>query len=134
MKLTIAQVFNAVTALHAIITDKRPMPQVGKYRLARVHSLLLPEYLVASAQRDELIRKHGVPREGGGFIVPDENLAAFTADWEPIATTVVDIDVEPVPLSRLTLRSGPATGEQDMATNGALEVGEIVLLGPLVTE
>jgi len=123
MKLTIAQVFNAVTALHAIITDKRPMPQVGKYRLARVHSLLLPEYLVASAQRDELIRKHGVPREGGGHIVPDENMAAFNAEWLPIGEAVIEVDVEPVRLADLTIDG-----------NGGVEASELIMLGPLVTE
>lgn len=128
MKLTIQQVYGAMQALDAIIRDKRPMPQLGKYRLARLHAKLAPEFTWANAQRDELIRKHGETMQDGQFGVPPERMAAFLDEWDPIATALVDVDVEPVCLGDLAL------GPPDDPANGAVEASELVLLGDLVAE
>jgi hypothetical protein len=123
MRLTIAQVFSAMQALDAIIREKRAMPQLGKYRLARMHAKLLPEFVAANARRDGLITKYGRPRDDGQFAVPPDRMAELNAEWEPIAEAYVGVDVEPIRLADL--------GDQ---VNGALEAIELLLLGDLVTE
>ena len=129
MKLKVHQVFGAMQALDAIIRDKRPMPQLGKFRLARMQAKLLPEFQTANAQRAELIRKYGQPRLDGQTEVTRENMALFNAEWEPIAEADVEVDVGPIRLCDLDL-----SNEGDPVLNGALEASELLLLGDLVTE
>lgn len=128
MQLTIRQVFDAVPALDAIIREKRPMPQLGKFRLARMHARLLAEFATANVLRDELITRHGDRREDGTFWVPPERLAEFNADWDPIAAATVEVDIAPVHLADLLL------GTSADPANGAIEVNELLALGELVAE
>jgi hypothetical protein len=129
MRLKIRRLFDAVQALDAIIREKRPMPQLGKFRLARMHAKLLPEFVAANAQRDELIQKHGDRREEDGQLwVPPARMVEFSAEWEPIAEHEVEVDIEPIRLADLAL------GKPDDPANGALEASELLLLGDLVTE
>ena len=129
MKLKIRQVFDAIQVLDAVIRERRPMPQLGKYRLARMHRKLLPDFQVANAQREELITKYGVPRaEDGVLQVPNERMPDFNAEWDPIADHEVELDIEPVRLADMAL------GKPDDPANGALEASELLVLGDLVTE
>lgn len=125
MQLTIAQVFAAVPTLDTIILEKRPMPQVAKYRLARMYGKLLAEFTPANAQRDDLVRKHGDDLGDGSFFVPPERMAEFNAEWLPIAEHVLDVDIEPIRLSALGTPDDP---------NGAIEASELLSLGDLVIE
>lgn len=132
MRLKIHQVFNAVQALDAIIREKRRMPQLGKFRLARMHAKLLPEFVTANAQREELIRRHGNVQPDGQFMVGPAAMRAFTAEWEPIAEAEVDVDVEPISVTSSEI-SLAAPGDWD-EHNGPIEASELLLLGDLVTE
>jgi hypothetical protein len=127
MKLKISRVFDAMQALNAIIGEKRPIPQMGKFRLARMHAKLLPEFVTANAQREELITRHsqGAMNTDGQVWVPPERLSEFNAEWEPIAETEIDVDIAPVRIVELIV---------DGAANGGVEAGELILLGDLVTE
>jgi hypothetical protein len=41
-----------------IIREDRPLPQKGKYRLARMHPKLNAEFLIINAKRDDLIKAY----------------------------------------------------------------------------
>ena len=59
MKLKVSALFAAYLTLTEIINGVREMPQKGKYRIARLHEQLTPEFKVAADQRDKLITEHG---------------------------------------------------------------------------
>jgi len=55
MKLTVAHLYAAQITLTAIINRKAPMSQKGKYRIARMHRKLMPDFQVANEQRELFI-------------------------------------------------------------------------------
>ena len=55
MKLTVQKAMDATLVISQIIREARPMPQKGKYRLARLHAKLLPEFQTINTRRDEMI-------------------------------------------------------------------------------
>lgn len=135
MKLKVQHVFDATLVVAQIIRENRPMPIKGKYRLARLHAKLLPEFTAAAARRDEMITAYDHHEEtpvvdGPGipspqFSVPPDKMPEFTAAWAEIANEEIEVDVEPLPLSCL-----------DMGDNsdGAISASELVTLGELVVE
>ena len=143
MKLTVQKVLDTTLTLTNIINRAPAMPIKGKYRLARMHAKLLPEFNLANAKRDELITAYGfhpmeqVPapteteplgievRTSDKFAVPPDKLAEFAAAWKEIAEEEIEVDVQPIPLAQLDL------GDDK---NGSLEAHEIIVLGDLVTE
>lgn len=58
MKLKVQHLMDATLVISEIIRDNRPMPQKGKYRLARMHPKLNAEFLVINAKRDEMIKAY----------------------------------------------------------------------------
>lgn len=138
MKFKVQQLMDATVVIAQIIREQRHMPQRGKYRLARLHAKLVPEFDIANAVRDKLIIEHGVKQtapttdaagvvtmaETGQWWVPPENLEAFTAAWKPTADLEIEVDVEPLLLADID--AGDA--------NGAIESSELAVLGDLVTE
>lgn len=140
MKLKVQQVMDAVLVLAQIINEQRAMPQLGKYRLARMHARLLPEFKVMDAKRDEMIKAYGNPQTKvenlangevlitpieGQWQVPPEHMPEFIAAWKEIGDAEIEVDVLPIPLSALTL---PAGGD------GAIEASELITLGELISE
>lgn len=143
MKLKVQHVMDATLVITQIIREKRPMPQKGKYRLARIHDKLLPEFNTASAQRDDLIKAYDFHQkiiepgslvveghapvliDGPEFTVPPDKMEEFTAAWAKIAEEEIEIAVEPIPLAQLDMGDGVV---------GAIEAGELIVLGDLVTE
>jgi len=123
MQLTINRVFETTITLATIMREKRPMPQIGKFRVARMHAKLLPEFNTANTQRDDLIAKYGAVREDGQTEVPAERMPDFTAEWNPIAESTIEVDIEPLRLADITIDG-----------NGAIESSELQMLGDLVTE
>lgn len=139
MKLTIQQVMDSTLLISAIIRDARPMPQKGKYRLARMHAKLLPEFTTINAQRDEMIKAYGVHQtiknkdpetgaetdvESPEFMVPADKMPEFTAAWKTLASETLDIDVEAIPLDQLDLGN----------VDGSIEASELIVLADLVKE
>lgn len=137
MKLTVQQVVDAFLALAMIVAAGRPMPQKGKYRVARMHAKLRGEFEIASKARDELISSYGFkkkvsePGPDGKAVtrkvdaVPDNKADEFAARWKEIADQEIDVEVEPIPLSQIDM------GDQ---VDGALSVQQLIALGPLVVD
>lgn len=130
MKLKVEQVFDGCLVLSQIIREKRPAPQKGAYRLARMHAKLLPEFQTIAAQRDALITAydHKVPSAIPGAPdenrVPDDKLTEFQEAWKKIAEEEIEVDVEPIPLSQLDLGDSVAA---------SITASELITLGELVT-
>lgn len=143
MKLTLQQVLDVTVVVSTIIREQRPLPTKGKYRLARMHAKLLPEFNVATAQRDALIKAYDfhemvppapsaedplgqgmfVPSEQ--FSVPPDKIEEFNAAWAPLAAETIEIDVEPIPLHQLDL---------GYAQDGGIHANEFIALGNLVID
>jgi hypothetical protein len=125
MILPVQQIWDATLLISAIIRDRRPMPQRGKFHLARMHARLMPEWTVASARRDELIEAyHCWNDEAQAWAVPPEMTEHFNAAWKDIASIEIDVEVQPVALADLDLAG----------QNGGIEAHELALLGELVVE
>lgn len=126
MNLTAEQVRQATLVISQIIREARPMPQRGKFRLARLHMKLLPEFNTIETQRDALIKIHGIPLvdPATGEIVPDKwevppaNMADFTAAYQAVADEEIGLEVTPIPI-----------GDLDN-----IEANELIALGELVAE
>lgn len=140
MKLKVQSVMDATLILAAIINERRAMPQKGKYRVARLHAKLFPEFQVIDARRDEMIKAYGMPQtrvetnsetgektevQTDGWQVPADKMPEFTAAWKLIGDEEIEVDVQPIPLSYLSLND---------ETNGEIEANDLIILGDLVTE
>jgi hypothetical protein len=94
MQLTVQQVYDATLVIAKIIREGRPMPQKGKFQLARMHAKLLPEFNIANAQREDMIKAYdtrvkvlvataehpeGEETEGAEYMVPPDKMAEFNA-------------------------------------------------------
>lgn len=133
MKMTGRALYDAVVTLAAIINRPRNLPQTAKYRLARMHQRLLPDYTLLEDERVKLIRELGEPvyldeaktQPTEQWRIPDENTAAMTEyrmRWNTLLNEEIDVNVLPIPLAAL--------GNE---TNG-IEADEFVRLGDLVSE
>jgi len=135
MKLKAQDLYSATLIVAAIVREQRPMPLKGKYRLARLHAKLLPEFSLLDAQRDEMIKAYDHKekiRDASGeivgvaenFSVPAGKLAEFAEAWGKIVEEEIEVDVEPIPLAQLDLGD---------AVDGSLHASELIGLGGLVT-
>ncbi len=138
MKLTVQKVMDATLTISAIIREARPMPQKGKYRLARMHAKLLPEFTIINEKRDELIKAydyHPMVEGPGGpldtqvksenFAVPTDKMEEFGKARKEIADEEIELDVEPMPLAQLDLGDN---------ADGSIEASELIVLGELVRD
>lgn len=152
MKIKAGKLWEAMPILTRIINEKRPMPQAGKFRIARMHAKLHPEFVTINEQRDELIKVYdhhpqvfkdpelaqavalGIPIaipadaekvDSSEFSVPDDKLVEFNEKWGAVANEDIDINVMPIPIEMLS----PVAAE-----NGSIEALEIALLGDLLTD
>jgi len=122
MKLTAGQVFDATLTVSQIIRENRPMPQKGKYRLARLHAKLLPEFNPISVQRDEIIASYDHLNADGAQAVPEDKMPEFLVKWREIADQVIDVDVEPIPFDQIDNEAG------------SISASELIVLGALVAD
>lgn len=135
MKMKVQEVFDATLVISKIIRDARPMPTTGKFRLARMHAKLLPEFTTINTQRDELIKSfdhHTTSINDVGeevvsqeFSVPLDKMPEFTDTWKKIGDEEIGVDVEPIPLKCIDLGG---------MVNGSIEAHELATLGDLITE
>lgn len=138
MKLTLQRIMDAMPVIATIINERRPLPQKGKYRLARLHTKLTGEFEMASQHINEMIKAYDCPLTNtvtladgteetapvpGGFRVPDDKMPEFNAARAAFLADEIEIEVEPVPLAYLDLGD---------AANGSIEAYELVQLGELV--
>ena len=135
MKMTVGKMMDATLTIAAIMREKRPMPQAAKFKLARIHAKLFPEFTTANDQREAMIKAYGVPQKTnqggleieieGQFMVPEDKLPEFNAAWKEIADVEIDLDITPISLREIDLGG---------MSNGSIEANEFAALGALVTE
>lgn len=134
MKLKVQHLMDATLIVSQIIREQREMPQLGKYRLARLHAKLLPEFTLIDARRDEIIRAYDTKQivinfdlsetETDRYEVPADKMDEFTTAWLVIGAEEIDIDIQPIPIACLSIDG----------SDGAIEAGELITLGELITE
>lgn len=102
MKLTIAQVLGAVSALNELAG--KAFPPATSLRIARLSARLQPEADLAEKQRLALIEKAGakLSEDRRAFEFPDEAAGRkFEAEWREVLATEIDVHVDPLPLQAL---------------------------------
>lgn len=128
MQLKIQNVMDATLLISQIIRDQRPMPQIGKYHMARMHAKFLPEFVTINAARDAMITAYQCHQtledgtETAEWMVPPDKVDEFNAAWLEIAGREISIDVEPLTLADVDLGPG---------VNGVIEASEFIVLGDL---
>lgn len=138
MKLKVQHIMDSMLVVTNIINRQAPMPQRGKYLLARLHTKLLPEYKVIDARRDEMIKVYNNPQTKtetlangdvlitpveGEWQVPPDKMPEFLAAWKLIGDEEIEVDIQPLPLTALCMSNG---------TEGLIEASEFITLGDLV--
>lgn len=133
MQLTVQQVMDATLVISQIIREERPMPQKGKYLLARMHAKLIPEFTTINEQRDALIKAYdhrqqiegadGIMVDGENYAVPMDKMPEFNEAWKKIGDEMIDVGVEPIPLAAIDLGS---------MSDGSISAKELITLGDLV--
>lgn len=141
LNVKVRTIFEALPVITAIIKERRPMGQAGKFRLARMHAVLLPEFEAINKQRDELIKSYGQrvmvskgPTEEGqepemvptdNYSVPMDKIDDFNTKWTEMMAEAVEVNINPIPISMLS----PPNAE-----NGSIEAAEIASLDELLTD
>lgn len=142
LNVKVKTIVEAVPVIAQIAREKRPMPQAGKFRLARMHAVLLPIFSDIMKERDELIKSYNtpvmVPAPVGteedqpqemipseNFEVPADQMADYNEKWSAILAESEEVNINPIPISMLS----PAD-----AVNGSIETAEIATMDELVCE
>lgn len=134
MKLSAGRIHDAVQALNGIMQspNSRKVPQIAKYRLARMHAILEKEATLIEAERSKLVMELGEEvfldpekTKSGGWRVDQANVPKFTEyvkRWTEIRAQELEVTIEPITLTTL---GDSAEG---------LEVDEFKALGELIAE
>lgn len=140
MKLKVQHVADAALVVTNIINRAPPMPQRGKYLLARMHAKLIPEFKIIDARRDEMIKAYDNPQVNeelladgtkvvtpvaGQWQVPPDKMPEFIAAWKVVGDEEIDVDVQPIPIRAISLPDG---------SDGAIEAHELITLGELIAD
>lgn len=132
MQVTVGELYDAVSALTQLVNRPRNIPQVAKFRIAKLHSHLAPFYKnSAKGPLDALIQQFGEEQvdgqgkpKGWGVTEQSPKYAEFTKAWEEERQKTVDVG-----------RVSPITWQSfGDASTGGIEANEIVYLGPFVTQ
>src|SRR4051812_29792109 len=59
MNLKVQHLMDSTLVISEIIRDNAPMPQKGKYRLARMHPKMVKEFEIINQQRNDMIKAYG---------------------------------------------------------------------------
>ena len=124
MRLKVQQVFDATQTLAAIINEKRPLPQKGIYRVARMHRKLFTEFETINNERTAKITAYDHKNDAGDLAVPDDKMPEFVAWWNEMAGEEIEVDVEPIPIDQLCIPG----------TEGSITFAEFTILGDLVRD
>lgn len=131
MKLTAGEVYDAQTAIAAIINRPRQIPQIAKYRFARLYSALAPACDIMDAKRGEIMQRLGseifaddakTQSKGWGVIPGTPAAEAYVKELDVIRAEVLEVNVEPITLESL--------GNEIRG----IEADEFKNLGPFIVE
>ena len=130
MKLTAGEVYDASIALANIIKRPRQIPQLAKYKIARMHSALEPAYKEIEDRRLAAVQQFGTEvfqdeaKTRSTWQIPEgtEQFKQFIAAWDLIRAEVKEVAISPITLQSL--------GDSE---NG-VEAGEFKYLGALVVD
>jgi hypothetical protein len=115
MQVPAGQALQALQALQKLANCD--IPAMEAFELSRMLAVLTtdPGVVATDKTRFALVKKHGVEKNGG-FSVPPENAAAFMAEYQPVATAIIELRAAPLPASILehAVKSAPAMSAMDM--------------------
>lgn len=121
MKMKVEAMLQAHEALGRMAGQK--MPARAAYWVSRLSAKLRVEYGVAEDKRRELVRKHGVEDEKKNVRVLPEKMPDFMADWQPIAESEIEVEVQPI---RLEVFGGADLAPRDLEALDGLVNDEAV--------
>lgn len=124
MKLKVQSVFDATQVLATIINEGRPLPQKGRYRVARAYAKLSPEWTVINERRTSMIMAYDYKNADDQVAVPDDKMEEFVAAWADFAKDEIEVDVQPIPIDQLSVDGA----------EGCISFAEFATLGELVVE
>ena len=110
MKMTVAQLYEAMNALTTISNTPRMIPAMAKYQLARMHDALEPTYEAYETKRIALVQTHGSeqfsdPEKtkslGWGIAPNTPGFEAYVAEWKEVVKETIEINVKPITLTML---------------------------------
>lgn len=131
MNLTYGEIHCARRGANMLLGGKRNIPQIAKFKLARIHDALDKVFGPLEEYRMGLVQKYGTEQFADeekkismGWQIGENTDAykAFEKDWEAFCAQIMDVTVTPITLTML--------GD---ATDG-IEALEFKLLGPLVVD
>lgn len=132
ISLTNGQVHDAVRTIKQIADRPRVIPQIAKFKLARMHDVLAPAFTAIEIQRQQLVQTHGSMQYkdeaktqalGWGLFEKDPGFLQFIKDWEALrAQPAGEFKITPITLQML--------GNDPKG----LEVEEFGMMGVLVVD
>lgn len=137
MKLTAGQLHDAMIALAQIITRPRQIPQLAKYRIAKLHSSLEPDFAKIEDARVALVHEHGQEifadeaktiSQGWQVQPGTEGFKKYIDGWNAIRGQEFEVNVLPITLESLgNETSGIEAGEFKMLEKFIVEASELAL-------
>jgi hypothetical protein len=133
MRITAGQLYDAVHGLNSILDAQRPrmIPQVGKFRLAKLHTILERHYVLIEAQRAAIVQKLGhevftdeaKTKSGGWSVEPGTPpFDQYIKEWNAVREQELEVDVKPI---TLTMLGNDPRG---------IEAGECKMLEPFIDD
>jgi hypothetical protein len=112
METTAGAIHDAYRGVKEILegVKERTIPQLGKYRLAKLHRILEKQYTAIEDKRAALIQTLGEERffdaektqsRGWGIDEQGPNMVKYVEEWSKVREEVVTIDTNPIPLAAL---------------------------------
>lgn len=112
METTLGQIHDAYRAIKDVLegVKERTIPQLGKFRLAKLHRTLEKHYAATEDRRAVLIQTLGEERffdeaktqsRGWGIDEQGPNMVKYIAEWNAIREEAATVDATPIPLAAL---------------------------------
>jgi hypothetical protein len=136
MKLTAGEIYDAIMGLVAIIRRPRMIPQMAKFKIARMHDTLEPHYKEIEDARVALVQKYGhevfedeEKTKSKGWQI-DENsneMKQYIAEWDAIRAQEREVNITPITLQSLgDSENGVEAGEFKYLRRLVVDVSETI--------
>lgn len=131
MLMNAGQIHDAASAIGDISEHPRLIPQIAKFKLARMHEALRKHFVSIELERAELVQRYGEMKYkdeaktqpiGWGLFEQDEGFKGYIKDWNAIRERMLEVNITPITLQML---GNDVKG---------VEVDEFARLGPLVID